>query len=149
MKAAKGFTLIELMIVVAILGLIAAIAMPKFGELVLRSKESSAKGALGAFRGAVDIYYMNNEGKFPADTSVLPLGYIDFIPAAEIPRVPQQNNPGHTHNNRVENYPDETQFGNNNEGANVWAYVNAGVDLGHVGFNCIHYDTRGSMWSEN
>ncbi len=149
MKKNRGFTLIELMIVVAILGLIAAIAMPKFGELVLRSKESSAKGALGAFRGAVDIYYMNNEGKFPADTAVLPMGYIDFIPATQIPRVPDQNNPGHDHNSLVQNYPDESLFGSSNEGANVWAYVDSGNHMGHVGFNCTHFDTRGSVWSAN
>ena len=81
-----GFTLIELMIVVAIIGLLSAIAIPKFGDMLIRSKESSAKGALGSLRSAIDIYYVGNEGKFPSDTGVLVAGgIIDFIPAAQIP----------------------------------------------------------------
>ena len=51
-KANKGFTLIELMIVVAIIGILAAIAIPKFADLIRKSNEGATKGNLGATRSA-------------------------------------------------------------------------------------------------
>jgi len=56
---AKGFTLIELMIVVAIVGVLAAIAIPLFTHMLEKSKEGSTKGNLGALKSTVEIYYGN------------------------------------------------------------------------------------------
>lgn len=64
-KSKKGFTLIELMIVVAIIGILAAIAIPKFADLIRKSKEGSTKGSLGAMRSALTIYYGEQEGIYP------------------------------------------------------------------------------------
>ena len=65
LKKIKGFTLIELMIVVAIIGIIASIAIPKFAEMMERAKEAATKGNLGICRTAVAFYYGGNEGLFP------------------------------------------------------------------------------------
>ena len=53
----KGFTLIELIIVIAIIGILAAIAIPKFVDLTGQAKVSATKGALGAVRSALAIRY--------------------------------------------------------------------------------------------
>jgi len=56
----KGFTLIELVMVIVILGILAATALPRFVDLSSKAKESAAKGALGGIRAAVAITYASN-----------------------------------------------------------------------------------------
>ena len=53
----KGFTLIELVMVIVILGIMAAIAIPKFVSLQDSAREAAADGAIGAIRSAVSMYY--------------------------------------------------------------------------------------------
>jgi type IV pilus assembly protein PilA len=61
LKGKKGFTLIELMIVVAIIGILAAIAIPNFLKFQAKSKQSEAKSNLGAiFTGEISYFGENN-----------------------------------------------------------------------------------------
>jgi len=56
----KGFTLIELMIVVALIGILASIAYPSFLEQVRKSKRSDATGALEGFANAMERHFTAN-----------------------------------------------------------------------------------------
>ena len=56
-KMQQGFTLIELMIVVAIIGILAALAVPAYQDYTIRSKVSEAASLSGAARTAVDIRF--------------------------------------------------------------------------------------------
>ena len=62
-KGKKGFTLIELMIVVAIIGILAAIAIPNFLRFQAKSKQSEAKGNLGGIFTA-EIAYQGERNFF-------------------------------------------------------------------------------------
>jgi type IV pilus assembly protein PilE len=60
MKEAKGFTLIELMIVVAIIGIIAAIGYPSYQESSAKARRGVAQGAMMGLSSALERYYTQN-----------------------------------------------------------------------------------------
>ena len=72
----KGFTLIELMIVVAIIAILAVVAAPKFGQQLKKAKDSRAVSLLGTYRSALTMHAADNEAVYA--TSFEAIGtYVD------------------------------------------------------------------------
>ena len=129
------------MLVVAIIGLLAAIALPKFANLIIRSKEAHVKGQLGAVRGALSIYYSDTEGAALGTWKYLGYmapKYIEKIPVIRIPTVDTSIHPP----------SDLTNFGPPDDfswAINIcsWSYVPPST----VNVNCTHRDSGGRTWS--
>jgi type IV pilus assembly protein PilA len=67
-KVQQGFTLIELMIVVAIIGILAAIAIPAYQDYTIRSKVTELVNAAGVCKTSIAEYYQT-KGAMPADAT--------------------------------------------------------------------------------
>jgi len=134
---AAGFTLIELMIVVAIIGILAAIAIPKFASLIRKSSEGATKGNLGAIRSALSIYYGDMEGQYPSSLAALAVSskYMASIPTAKTPNY-------HADTANIAN-----QSGANDAGGWLYDNVSNAPILGTLWVNCTHTDTKGSLWT--
>ena len=74
-KTIAGFTLIELMIVVAIIGILAAVAIPAFMDYIKKSKKTEAMLQLNKISKNDKVYFANNNSKFaPPASGSLPSG---------------------------------------------------------------------------
>jgi prepilin-type N-terminal cleavage/methylation domain-containing protein len=135
----SGFTLIELMIVVAIIGILAAIAIPKFAELIRKSGEGASKGNLGSIRSSLSIYYGDMEGVYPAQLGALTVAgkYLSTVPVAKTP------------NYHADSSVEVDNLISAETGAGGWNYDNVTTDanFGSMIVNCSHTDSKGTVWT--
>lgn len=76
----RGFTLIEMSVVVAIIGVLFATVVPLYGTTVRRAKETALREDLQALRKTIDLYFRDREA-WPADLEALVRdGYLRAIP---------------------------------------------------------------------
>ncbi len=79
-KDNKGYTLIEMMTVIAIISILATIAVPSFQKSIVRAKEASLRNSLFILRDVIDQYYAD-QGNYPESLETLvEKRYIRAIP---------------------------------------------------------------------
>lgn len=139
MNDRRGFTVIELLTVVAVIGILSALAITRYNQTLRKANEGAAKGNLGTIRSALRIYYADMEGgAYPETLAVLAQN------STFLPRVPEvEAPPYHPDSNAV-----RTSAGAAND-AGGWQYNNVPSDLnyGTLWVNCTHTDSAGSVWT--
>jgi prepilin-type N-terminal cleavage/methylation domain-containing protein len=140
----SGFTLIELMITIAIIGILAAIAIPQFASLTRKSHEASTKGNLATLRSAMSVYFADTEGVNPSDDlASLTRGqkYINRIPSTYV-------EPWHRRGNVVATGGWAAFMASDADLTN-WMYFNDPNETrgGMVIVNCTHNDAKGAIWT--
>ena len=76
----QGFTLLELMIVMVVIGLLAAIAIPSYTHNVLRAKEAVLREDLYTMRGAIDSYTVDKQKGPQSLDDLVQTGYLKVMP---------------------------------------------------------------------
>jgi general secretion pathway protein G len=144
MKRKNGFTLIELMVVIVILGILAAIIASRIPIFVTKAREGRTKGNLATLRSVLGIYYSDNDGKYPVTNAlagILVPKYLKEIPKAEMP-------PNHDASNSVTGDNGTAVVTMGDDGGWVYNYNGAGGVWGYIYPNCnAHADLAGVYWS--
>ena len=83
-KNERGFTLVELMVVVTILAILASIAIPRFSDQKQKAEEMKTKADITILQNAVDMFYFDH-GVYPDETS-------DLVSAGYLRENPVKNN---------------------------------------------------------
>lgn len=69
MRMSRGFTLVEILVVVAIIGLLSSIVLSSLESARVRARDATRKSQVDEFKKALQLYYLYNDGKYPCSTN--------------------------------------------------------------------------------
>ena len=124
MKAKSGFTLVEILIVVVILGILAAIVIPQFTEASTEARTSSLMTDLQTVRSQIELYQVQHNDDLPGDADGVTFetamtGQTDIAGAVGTdfgPYIQQLPTNSFTNLSTVEEAADDTGLGNGSHG---------------------------------
>ena len=80
----KGFTLVEIILVIVLIGILGTIIIPKFAGQTDKAVIAATKANIESIRSAIRLYQSNNDGALPADLTALVTTYLSELPEETI-----------------------------------------------------------------
>lgn len=162
MSNKKGFTLVELLIVIVIIGILFSIIMARVPEALIRAREGKTKDYLANLRVAINNYYSTNQGFYPPDLDdkpntinghVLPPfipGYMLRIPKATLRPYLGPNKHGQeisSNSNKVTviNTGTRMMTAEDIEESNIGGWIYSST-TGEIRVNCNKLDSKGKIY---
>ena len=125
-----GFSLIELMIVVAIMGVLVAIALPQYQNYQVRSKVTEALVLAESVKRAMEVYYADH-GRWPVDNADAGLPHKNTLSGTYIQKTEVKTHCGHF---RIK-FRDDTRLGKL-KGKWLWMKPTVSTDGGSIKWSC-------------
>jgi len=129
---------LNLSIVALVSFLLAAVAIPKYAELIRKGNEGRAKGHLGFIRSGLQIYFESTKGHYPRELTAL-----SWKGMPPLHKLPKANTPAY--------HPDSDKvvYGKVPTDSGGWLYDNdpASPTSGTVLIDCTHTDSKGTAWT--
>jgi len=91
MRKEKGFTLIELMVVIVIIAILAAVALPNFMGATEKARESAVTSAVKTLQTSLELYATDHNGEYTDNLEILEDG--NYLPGGKYPNNPATNAP--------------------------------------------------------
>jgi type II secretory pathway pseudopilin PulG len=137
------------MIALAIVSVLASIAIPKFADSIRKAQEASTKGALASMKGALQLYYSDNEGTYPTCVAgPNSTAWAGTVIPKYMETIPNVNNGLHPPLNAI--YCDQNITAGSVHDAQGWYYdgtTPTDAGFGQVWVACDHTDALGHSWT--
>ena len=82
-KTSRGFTLVELMVVLAIIGLLSSIVLVSLNAARIKARDATRKSQVSEFKTALELYYSRN-GNYPCGNSFCAIGVAPLSSASPL-----------------------------------------------------------------
>ena len=146
-RRSRGFTLVELMVVVSIIAVLASIMIPKYADLIQKSQEGGTKGNLASIRSALSVYYADNQGAYPNCVFGSASPALNSMVPKYLTGVLAVKDGLHSPTSNV--VCDSAMLAGNVHDGQGWYYDGDPADarMGYVYVACDHTDSKGNFWS--